>query len=72
MSEIKGNGGELRGTLHIKRKATGKVDTVEFVARTTPEQHAQIVHGTSGGLVGPGASVSNEAQPEEKDDGGNS
>ena len=72
MSEIKGTGGELRGTLHIKRKATGKVDTVEIVARTTPEQHAQIIHGTSGAVVGPGAGVSNEPQEKEKDDGGNS
>jgi hypothetical protein len=68
MSEIKGNGGELRGTLHIKRKATGKVDTVEFVARTTPEQHAQIVHGAAGAIVGPGSGVNN--QPKENDDGG--
>ena len=43
MSEIKGTGGELRGTLHIKRKATGKVETVELVGQTTPEEHEQIM-----------------------------
>ena len=43
MSDIKGSGGKLTGTLHIRRKATGKVDTVEFVSETTPEEHEQIM-----------------------------
>lgn len=43
MSALKGNGGELRATIQIKRKATGKVETVELVSRTTPEQHEQIM-----------------------------
>ena len=43
MSALKGQGGELRATVQITRKATGKVETVELVSRTTPEQHAQIM-----------------------------
>lgn len=43
MNEMKGQGGELRAILHITRKATGKVDTVELVGRTTPEEHAKIM-----------------------------
>lgn len=39
MSELKGSGGELRAVVQITRKATGKTETVELVARTTPEQH---------------------------------
>lgn len=65
MSDLKGTGGELRMTIDITRKATGKTETVELVGQTTPEQHAQItgqarrnrVHGASGALVGPGSSL---------------
>lgn len=67
MSDIKGNGGEFRATVHVKRAATGEVETYDLVGRTTPEQHARIVHGASGALVGPGAVVS--TQPKEDDDG---
>ena len=75
MSELKSRGGELRATVHITRKATGKVETVELVARTTPEQHEQImgdarhnhIHGASGTMLGQGAGMNN--QPKENDDG---
>lgn len=64
MSELKGDGGELRATIHVTRKATGKVETFEITARTTPEQHEQImggrVHVASGNIVGPGAELNNE------------
>jgi hypothetical protein len=61
--DLKGPGGELHATVQIKRKTTGKVETYELVARTTPEQHARIMHGASGAMVGQGAAVSN--QPKE-------
>jgi hypothetical protein len=38
-----GSTGELRATVQITRKATGKVETVDLVSRTTPEQHDQIM-----------------------------
>ena len=63
MSDLQGKGGELRATIHVKRVATGKVETYEVVAHTTPEQHARIVHGASGTMVGQGAAVNN--QPKE-------
>jgi hypothetical protein len=43
MNDLKGPGGELRMTISITRKATGKTETVELVGKTTPEQHQQIV-----------------------------
>lgn len=43
MSELKGNGGEFRAIVHITRKATGKVETIELVGRTTQEEHDQIM-----------------------------
>lgn len=43
MSDIKGQTGELRATIQITRKATGKIETFELVGRTTPEQHEQIM-----------------------------
>lgn len=63
MSELSGQGGELRATIHVKRAATGKVETYEVTARTTPEQHAKIMHGASGGLVGQSSKINN--QPKE-------
>lgn len=75
MSDIKGPRGELRATLHITRKATGKTETVEIVGHTDPEQHAAFVaamkknrtHDAAGSMTGPGAGVSNQ----EIDDDGN-
>ena len=63
MSELSGIGGELRATVHITRKDTGRVETYEVVAKTTPEQHAQIMgkhHGASGAMVGPGSTCTTE------------
>jgi hypothetical protein len=37
MSEIKGQMGELRATIHITRAATGKVETYELVGHVEPE-----------------------------------
>ena len=63
MTNLTGQGGELRATVHVTRKETGKVETYEIVGNTTPEQHEQISkdiheqisHGTSGALVGQGS-----------------
>lgn len=62
---LKGAVGELRATIHVKRAATGKVETYTLIGRTTPEQHEQIiaearqprVHGSSGAMVGPGGGI---------------
>lgn len=43
MSELSGGGGEFRATIQITRKATGKVETVELVGRTTPKEHEKIM-----------------------------
>jgi hypothetical protein len=72
MSDLKGAVGELRFTVTVKRKETGKVETFDMVGHVLPEQEKQIVgsakrgrvHGASGGLVGPGSGMSN--QPEEE------
>lgn len=39
---LEGQVGELRATVQITRKATGKVETYDLVGRTTPAQHEQI------------------------------
>lgn len=70
MSDIQGPRGELRATLHITRKATGKTETVEIVGHTDPEQHAAFVaalaknrmHDASGEMSGPGAGVNNQGE----------
>ena len=54
---LSGNGGELRATVTVTRKATGAVETYELVGQTTPEEHARIVgnnHGAFDVMVGPG------------------
>ncbi len=38
MSELKGQTGELRMTVEITRKATGKVETVELIGTVTGEE----------------------------------
>lgn len=43
MSDLKGQTGELRATIQVTRKATGKVETFELVGRTTPAQHEQMI-----------------------------
>lgn len=43
MNELKGVPGELRATIHITRKATGKVETVELVGHADPEKLKEIL-----------------------------
>ena len=70
MSKLTAIPGELRATIQITRKATGKVETFEIVGHPDPEKLAQIVaearrnrvHGATGSLVGEGAKLSNEPQ----------
>lgn len=40
---VVGQGGELRATVHIKRKDTGLTDTVQLVGHTDPEKLAEIL-----------------------------
>jgi hypothetical protein len=63
VSDIQGQGGILRATIHVTRAATGKVETYEIVGSENPELLARLVaegtkhHGASGALVGPGSAV---------------
>lgn len=74
MSDLKAVGGELRATIHITRKATGKVETYELVGRTTPEQHAVMeaqmkqgrVHGASGAIVAEGAKLTSKEDDDDR------
>lgn len=43
MSGLTAQPGELRATIHITRKETGKVDTVELVGHPDPEKLKQIL-----------------------------
>jgi hypothetical protein len=49
MSELKGPPGELRMTVTIKRKATGKVETVELVGHAVPEPKQEEKEPSNGG-----------------------
>lgn len=60
MKEVKGKPGELRATIHVKRKATGKVETFEVVGTTTPP--APKEHGAAGAITGPASKLTNEEQ----------
>lgn len=68
MSALEGQGGELRFTLQITSKATGKTESVEMVSRLTPEQDAIVreevkagrIHAAEGAMIGSGSSLSNE------------
>ncbi len=74
MSELRAQSGELRATIHVTRKATGKVETYELIGAATPEQAAAIMdvmkrsreHGSAGVLIAQPASVRN-ADPETKE-----
>ena len=47
---LQGQPGELRMTIEIKRKETGKVETFELVGHADPEQLQQILekeHGSN-------------------------
>lgn len=46
MSELKGRPGELRATLVITRKATGKKETFELVGSTDTEQQQESLKKT--------------------------
>ena len=43
MNDLKGQAGELRATVTIKRAATGKVETYDMVGTATPEQAAALL-----------------------------
>jgi len=43
MSELKGQPGEIRFTVTIKRAATGKEETYDLVGAATPEQVAALL-----------------------------
>lgn len=43
MSDLKPIPGELRATIHITRKATGKTETFELVGHSDPEKLAAIM-----------------------------
>jgi hypothetical protein len=43
MADLKGQPGELRMTLQIKRAATGKVETYEMVGHSDPEKLKEIL-----------------------------
>lgn len=58
MSELNGQPGELRITLTVTRKETGKVETFDLVGQATPEQYAAIMHSASGAMAGQGATDS--------------
>jgi hypothetical protein len=48
MNDLIAVGGEFRATVQIIRKATGKVEVVELIGKTTPEQHNEIMEKTHG------------------------
>lgn len=49
MTDLVGQPGELRLTLSIKRKSTGKVETYEVVGHSDPEKLKEIVKEQSDG-----------------------
>jgi hypothetical protein len=50
MAELKGQLGELRATIQITRKETGKVEEVELTSRITDQEtHEQLVKEFSNG-----------------------
>lgn len=62
---IQGKQGELRATVQVTRKATGKIETYELIGHTDPEQLALLlaearknrVHGAAGEVSGQGATI---------------
>jgi hypothetical protein len=46
MINLQGQPGELRFTVQITRKDTGKVEEVELVGRITPEQFEELTNGS--------------------------
>lgn len=49
MNDIKGQAGEIRATVTIIRKATGKVETYTLTAPVTHEQVEQLKGQSDGG-----------------------
>jgi hypothetical protein len=43
MANLQAQLGELRATIHITRKETGKVETVELVGHSDPEKLKEIL-----------------------------
>jgi hypothetical protein len=43
MSDLQGAPGELRITLQVTRKATGKTETIELVGHSDPDKLAEII-----------------------------
>ena len=41
-NDLRGQPGELRMTVQVMRKETGKVETYELMGRATPEQDAAL------------------------------
>jgi hypothetical protein len=44
--QLQGQPGELRFTVQITRKESGKVEEVELVGKITPEQIEELNHGS--------------------------
>lgn len=63
MAELTGQGGELRATIRVTRKATGKVEEYTLTGRCSPEQFQRIeramgrTHDAAGAMTGPGSNI---------------
>lgn len=53
MAELNGQLGELRMTLEITRKETGKVETVELIGRLDEQQIKELENGSDSQHSGP-------------------
>jgi hypothetical protein len=51
MADLQGPPGELRMTVSITRKATGKVETYQLSARATPEEFEAIKRDVGAGVL---------------------
>lgn len=47
MPELTGQPGELRATVHVTRKATGKVETYELVGHVMPQAEEEKSDGSN-------------------------
>lgn len=64
MGDLKAEPGEMRATIHVTRKDTGRVDTVNVIGHADPEKLKELLashrtHDAAGLLAGKGASLSN-------------
>lgn len=69
MNQLRGAVGELRATVHVTRKATGKVETYELVGGLNLEQLEAVKqagipkhHGSSGAMVGPEGEITTKGK----------